>query len=181
MKDVVFVTGSDKKAEYLSKLLGVAVPYEKIDLPELQSLNLTEIVETKLEAAYEILKRPVLVEDVALEFTAFGRLPGTLIKWFRQELTDEELCRLLDGRDRSAIARCTFGYYDGNNKVIFQGSLSGSIPKHPAGDNGFGWDRIFIPEGYTVTRAELSTEDDEATYLMIKPVEKVRNFLLAQD
>ena len=96
-----------------------------------------------------------------------------------EELSHEELCRLVDGRDRSALARCVFGYYDGTTEAYFEGSLSGSVPEHPAGTGGYGWDPIFVPDGYSVTRAELSPEDDRATYLKIKPSEQVRSFLLS--
>ena len=55
--------------------------------------------------------------------------------------------------------------------------MSGRISEHPAGTSGFGWDPIFIPEGYLVTRAELSEEDDRDTYLQIKPFAQVKQFL----
>lgn len=51
------------------------------------------------------------------------------------------------------------------------------IAEKPAGNGGYGFDQIFIPTGYTVTRAELSEIDDQKTYLQMKPFEKVRDFL----
>lgn len=179
MKDIVFITGNQKKADYLGQLLGHPIDHVKVELDELQSLDLKEVVKHKLHQAYEHAHRPVLVEDVALEFTAFKRLPGTFIKWFLEEFSQEELCRLVDGKDRGVTARCVFGYYDGNTETYFEGSLKGALPEHPAGAGGYGWDAIFIPEGYSVTRAELSPEDDHRTYLQIKPIEQVRDFLLA--
>lgn len=178
MKNVVFITGNQKKADYFAQLIGCPVDHMKLDLDEIQSLDLHEIVRNKLHQAYTQVNRPVLVEDVSLEFNALGGLPGTFIKWFQEAMPYEELCRLLDGKDRSAIARCVFGYYDGKNETFFEGSLKGTIPEKPAGSDGFGWDLIFIPEGYTVTRAELSPEDDEKTYQIIKPIAEIRDFLL---
>jgi inosine/xanthosine triphosphate pyrophosphatase family protein len=92
-------------------------------------------------------------------------------------MSDEELCRLIDGRSRDAVARCVFGYYDGVTLELLEGSLSGTIAEHPAGERGFGWDKIFIPEGYVVTRAELSEEDDQKTYLAVKPFAALKDFL----
>jgi inosine/xanthosine triphosphate pyrophosphatase family protein len=60
------------------------------------------------------------VEDVSLEFSALGKLPGTFIRFFVEELSMEQICRLLDGKDRSAIARCMFGYYDGKLLEFFE-------------------------------------------------------------
>jgi len=56
--------------------------------------------------------------------------------------------------------------------------LDGSIAQEPRGKNGYGWDRIFIPEGYAGrTRAELNQMEDTATYTKIKPFAALRDFL----
>ena len=178
MKEVIFITGSQKKADYLANLLGHPIEHKKVDLNEIQSLDLREIVKYKLREAYAEVSRPVLVEDVSLEFTALGKLPGTFIKFFLEQMGDEILCRILDGRDRSAIARCVFGYYDGKTETYFEASTEGSIAENPAGENGYGFDKIFIPKGYEITRAQLPMEDHYANYLKIKPIEQVRDFLL---
>lgn len=174
--NITFITGNQSKADYLAKYLGFPVDHHKLDLDEIQSLDAKQIVEHKVRQAYDLIKTPVIVEDVALEFSALGRLPGPFIKFFLEEMTFEEICSLLDGKDRSAIAKCVFGYFDGSTLKLFEGSLKGSVPEKPSGDNGFGWDKIFIPEGYDVTRASLSEEDDRKTYLKIKPFEELKQF-----
>lgn len=174
---ITFITGNQSKADYLAKYLGHPVEHQKLDLDELQSLDLKTIVEHKVKQAYDIVRSPVLVEDVSLEFTALGRLPGTFIKFFVEEMPFETICRLLDGMDRSAIAKCTFGYYDGQTLQLFYGSLEGQISEYPRGENGFGWDKIFIPEGYDITRAEMDEKDDQKTYTQIKPFAKIKEFL----
>lgn len=178
MKDVVFITGNQKKVEYLAELLGHPIEHMKVDLEEIQSLDLHEVVGHKMRQAYAHVGRPVLVEDVSLEFVALGRLPGTLIKWFLEELSYGDICSLLDGKERGARARCVFGYFDGTTETFFEGGMDGSVPTQPAGSGGYGWDPVFIPEGYAVTRAELSPEDDHKTYLQIKPIAAVRAFLM---
>lgn len=104
-------------------------------------------------------------------------MPGTFIKWFLKELGLGGLCRLIDDKDRSAVASCIFGYFDGEIEKYFEGSLPGWIAEKPTGNGGFGWDKIFIPEGYTVTRAELSKDDDAITYLKIKPFAELKEYL----
>src|SRR3990167_11463237 len=142
MEDVVFITGNQNKADYLVKYLGHPVEHIKLGLDEIQSLDLHEIVKHKVRQAYEKIKRPVLVEDVSLEFTVLGKLPGTFIKWFEWELTLAGLCTLLDGKDRGATARCVFGFFDGKEEKYFEGGLSGTIAEKPAGTGGFGFDSI---------------------------------------
>lgn len=179
MEKPVFITGNANKAEYLSKYLGVALEHQKIDLDEIQSLDLKEIVSHKAKQAYQIVKKPVLVEDVSLEFKALGRLPGTFIKFFVDEVPFETLCMMLDGLDRTAYAACMFAYYDGKKLELFESGLKGEIADYPRGEGGYGWDKIFIPDGYKITRAELSETDNQKTYMQIKPLQKVREFLQA--
>lgn len=176
MSNVTFITGNQNKAEYLAKFLDSPIKHQKVDLDELQSLDLHTIVEHKVRQAYDVVKSPVLVEDVSLEFTALGRFPGTFIKFLVDEVPFETICRMLDGLSREAVARCVFGYFDGEEVTFFEGSLKGTISLKPAGENGFGWDKIFIPDGYTVTRAELSPEDDMKTYTTIKPFAQLKIF-----
>lgn len=180
MQELTFITGNQSKADYLARYLGYPIQHHKLDLDEIQSLELREIVEHKVRQAYAVIQRPVIVEDVSLEFTALGRLPGTFIKFFVDEIPFETICRMIDGMSRDATAKCVFGYFDGNSLEFFEGMLSGTIAEHPSGKNGFGWDKIFIPEGYSVTRASLDEENDKKTYLQIKPIAKLKTFLEKQ-
>lgn len=177
MSDVTFITGNQSKADYLAKYLEHPVRHQKVDLDEIQSLDLRVIVEHKVRQAYEIVQGPVLVEDVALEFTALGKLPGTFIRFYVDTVPLDIICRTLDGLDRTATARALFGYYDGEEITYFEGSLPGRIADQPAGEGGYGWDKIFIPDGYEVTRAELDEADDRTTYLKIKPLAQLKAFL----
>ena len=178
MQSITFITWNQKKADYLAKYLWIEVLHEKIDLDEIQSLDLDEVVEHKVRQAYKIAKKPILVEDTSLEFPALWKLPGTFIRFFLQEIGHEWLCRLLDGKSRSAIARTKYAYFDGTHLEIFTGELHGTIAEHPGAENGFGWDRIFIPEGTENIRSELGEENYKVTYLKVKPIEAVRDFLL---
>jgi len=174
---ITFITGNQKKADYLAKYLGYPVDHRKLDLDEIQSLDLKEIVEHKVRQAYEKIKKPVIVEDVSLEFKTLGGLPGPFIRFFIDHVPFETICTMINGKNRHATAKCVFGYYDGVELKLFEGSLDGTIAETPAGENGYGWDKIFIPDGYTVTRAQLNEEDDQKTYVQIKPFAALKTFL----
>ena len=175
----IFITGNQSKADYLSKMLGIDLEHRKVELDEIQSTNLETIVEHKVKQAYELIGVPVLVEDVSLGFNALGGLPGPFIKFFAEQPGGlEKLCRMLDGfEDRRAEAECVFGYYDGSILELLRGGLQGTIADHPRGENGFGWDQIFCPDGFNgKTRAELEPADDEVTYKIIKPLDELGKF-----
>lgn len=176
----VFITGNQNKADYLSRLLGMHLDHHKVDLDEIQSTSLEEIVTHKVKQAYELIKKPVLVEDVALSFVALGGLPGPFVKFFVDaEDGLEKMCRIADVLDtRAARAECVYGYYDGKRLELLRGQLDGAIADHPRGDGGYGWDKIFCPEGYAGrTRAELTSEENEKTYLIYKPIQQVQELL----
>lgn len=177
MKNFTYITGNQHKADYLANYLGYPVMHQKIDLDEIQSMDLKKIIKHKVKQAYDILKKPVVVEDTILEFKALGGLPGPFIRYFLEQMSEENICALVDGKDRSATARCMIGYFDGENEVYFEGSADGSVPEKPRGEKGYGFDKIFIPEGGTVTRAEQNEEDHKATYLKIKPIMQLKEFL----
>lgn len=87
VQEITFITGNQDKADYLARYLGFPVEHLKLDLDEIQSLDLKEIVEHKVQQAYEKIRRPVLVEDVSLEFLALGRLPGPFIRFFLEKMS----------------------------------------------------------------------------------------------
>lgn len=166
MKDFVFVTGNQRKADYLAKWLDRPVEHVKYDLDELQSLDLREVVEHKVREAYKIAQKPVLVEDVALTIHAFGQLPGTLVKWFLTQVGPEGIIKMLEGfEDRSATASIMYGLYDGDQVQVFEGCTAGAIAdrprvsEHDGWHGALSWNSIFIPEGQTKTYAEMT--DDE--------------------
>lgn len=170
MKNLTFITGNHSKAKLLQKYLKFPVDHQRLDLEEIQSLNLREIVEDKARRAYMIVKKPVLVEDVSLIFCALSKLPGPLIRWFLETLGNEGLCRLLDGySDRRAIAEVQFCLCDESGVKVFSSVKFGTIAEHPRGSTEFGWDPIFIPEGYQTTWAEMSDEEKHSSS-MRRPV-----------
>lgn len=89
----------------------------------------------------------------------------------------EIICSIIGERSRKARTKCIFEYFDGNELKMFEGFLSGNIVEIPSGEKGFGWDKIFISEGYSVTRACLEEADDINTYLQLKPFEQLKKYL----
>lgn len=179
MKEITFITGNQKKADYLAKYLGFPVKHVKLDLDELQSQDLKVIVEHKVRQAYEKIKSPVIVEDVSVELEGLGGLPGPFIKFFIKNLSKQDICGLVNGRSRKMLVRAMFGYADGTQTKLFEGTLEGRVAEKPAGDGGFGsagWDDIFIPAGYEVTRAQLSPADEEKTHRKMRPFEQLKEF-----
>lgn len=179
MREVTFITGNQHKADQLVAWLGMPIEHQKVEIDEIQSLDLMTVVADKVKRAYDVVRKPVLVEDVALTFTALGALPGPLIKWFVTPGV-ETLCRILDGyTDRTAVVTILYGIFDGVELRTFEGSTAGTIADQPRGIHGFGFDPVFINEGQPYTRSEM----DEATYAETshrkQAIQKLREYLQA--
>jgi non-canonical purine NTP pyrophosphatase (RdgB/HAM1 family) len=160
IEEIFFVTSNPGKAEYLKKFFDFPIKHLNLNIPEIQSLDLTEIVSDKARKAYREVKRPVLVEDISLIFNALNGLPGPFIKWFSKTLSNEDLCSLVSHyRDKTALAEVQFALCVNDKIEIFKGICAGTIAEKPRGENGFGWDPIFIPQGHNKTFAEMMPEE----------------------
>jgi len=173
-----FITGNQHKARYVAEWLGKDVPHHKIDLEEIQTLDLRRLVTHKAKQAYAILKTPVLVEDAQLRFEALGNLPGPFIKYFVEELKPEGICKLLDGFDnRAAHGSICYALYDGADMRFFEGEMHGRIADAPRGTGGFGFDSTFINDGYAQTRAEMSEEDYARTSYRKMALDRLKAYI----
>lgn len=177
-KQITFITGNASKAEQLGKYLGITVSHQKIDLIEIQSLDLLEVIKYKAIEAFRQIQSPVIVDDVSLVIHSLGKLPGPFIKYFLSELGSEKICQTAsDFDDKSALAEVVIGYYDGKEMKVFSGKMEGSIARTPAGKNGFGWDEIFVPNGYNQTRGEMNDKDYDITSPRRIALEGLNNYL----
>ena len=158
-QDITLITGNLNKVRELSSLLGIELQNEKIDLPEIQSTDVVEVVKAKAEAAYEIARKPILVDDTGLTIRAWGNMPGALIKWFIDNVGAAGVIEMLGEKDRAAFAATALGFCDENGSQIFVGKVQGKVADKPRGENGFGFDPFFIPDGAEKTLAEMTADE----------------------
>lgn len=158
LKELVFVTSNLDKLSEAEAVLGVSLEHRALDLPEIQSLDIEEVVRSKVVAALARVSRPVLVEDTSLELRGMGGFPGPLIRWLLASVGARGICSLADAfEDRRATVRCIACAAGGGEEVLGLGIVEGHIARKPRGQRGFGWDSVFIPaESGGKTYAELS-------------------------
>ena len=194
---LVIATGNTHKTEEIRKLLG---PYIKIieDLksyPEIDEIEETgrtfeENASLKASAVGEFLGENSLVlsDDSGLEVCALSGEPGVFSARYAGENAsdDENRKKLLqklneidsDMSDWSASFKCVMTLVKGSNKLAtFEGSVQGSICDEERGENGFGYDSIFIPEGYEKTFAELPSETKNSISHRYRALEAFKKWL----
>ena len=155
--ELFFVTSNLHKFRKMGASLGYPLQQVDLDLLEIQTAKVAEVIEHKVKEAYRQVGKPVLVEDTGLTFAAWNGLPGALIRWFLTSVGNDGICTMLDGfTDRRAVAESCIGFYDGTKFAAFSATVSGVITQAPRGSYGFGWDPIFQPNWAEKTFAEFA-------------------------
>jgi XTP/dITP diphosphohydrolase len=176
--NLILVTSNPNKAREVQALLGQPIETVALDLPEIQSISVEEVVREKAQEAYRRLGRPLLVEDTGLSFNAWNGLPGALVRWFLKSAGNEGLCQMLSTfADRGAQAVTCLGYADGHSVQVFCGRMEGTVAPAPRGENGFGWDAIFIPRGSELTFAEMNSAQKDAVSMRKLALQDLLAFL----
>ena len=163
-KKLKFVTSNSDKVREASDILECSLDQVSgLNIDEIQDSDIEKIVARKAQQAFDELRCPVLVEDSGLIFTAWNGLPGALVKWFEISVGCHGLLKMLEGVDnREAFAGCVAAVFDGQEMLLAKGERKGEIARSMRGDNGFGWDVIFIPEHHEKTYAEMNFNEKNA-------------------
>jgi len=157
--NITFVTGNENKRREVAAILDMpGLLSTKLDLPEMQSMNLEEVVKGKLQAAYKWVGGPVLVEDISYELEVMNGFPGPFVKfWDKAGLHDVVLANIeKTGKDGAKILAAV-GYKDAEQEIIVVETLLGRHVVRTEGEAwGFGY--YFIPNGESKTFAQLGQE-----------------------
>lgn len=178
--NIVFVTGNKPKAREAERILDIPLEIKDIDLDEIQELDLEKIAIHKINQAYSLVKKPVIIDDVSVEVDALNGFPGPLIKWVLKSSGGNAglLLRLLKGeKNRKAKAKLAIGFHDGKEAHVFYGEVDGNIAEEIRGENGFGWDPVFIPEGENQTFAEMDPDYKNTLSHRKRALDKLRDFI----
>jgi XTP/dITP diphosphohydrolase len=113
---------------------------------------------------------PTVADDSGLTVDALNGMPGVLsARWSGRHGDDDGNLELVLGQladtpdDRLGAAFvCAVALVSTSGEVVVDGRMPGRLIREPRGTNGFGYDPIFVPEGYEVTSAELPSEQKDA-------------------
>lgn len=180
MIPITFVTTNPGKLREAAQWLGVPIEGAGLELEELQTTDLERLVRHKTEQARRLVAGPLVVEDTALVFAAWGELPGPFIKFFIEQLGPAKLSRALEpSGDNRALAICGVGYWDGTRTHFFAGWVAGAIVP-PRGELGFGFDPIFQPENAAKTLGEMPPEEKQEYSMRARALQDLAGFLAGE-
>lgn len=190
MKRLVFATNNAHKLEEVSAILG-----DKIELLSLKDINCqTDIPETAdtlegnalLKSSYIFRNYHLdcFADDTGLEVEALDGAPGVYSARYaggEGHNAEANMLKLLhemeDKENRKAQFRTAISLILGGKEYLFEGVIKGEIIKEKRGDSGFGYDPVFVPEGYNQTFAELGNDIKNRISHRALAVNKLCDFL----
>jgi XTP/dITP diphosphohydrolase len=165
--ELLFATNNRHKIHEIKEILDESIHVLSLedvgfngDIPEEQD-TLEENALQKAEYVYNLYGIDCFADDTGLEIEALNGRPGVYSARYAGSLKDPEenmnkVLKELEGKDnRSARFKTVISLIYNNNKYVFEGIVKGKILHDKRGEEGFGYDPIFQPDGYNQTFAEM--------------------------
>ncbi|MDO5026974.1 MAG: RdgB/HAM1 family non-canonical purine NTP pyrophosphatase [Tissierellia bacterium] len=193
MRILVSTSNQDKVREIKSKL-GHRIDlvtkdqagFKDLDVEE-TGLTLEENAFLKAKALYDLVKEPVFADDTGLYVDSLDGQPGIYSARYAGEgcSYEDNVKKLLkdmkdfeDPEDRKAFFETVICFIDENGRENYiHGRMDGTIAKEKRGDQGFGYDPIFIPQGFDKSFAELGLDIKNKISHRAKAIDKFSDFL----
>lgn len=196
---IILATRNKHKVEEIKQILEIYLEpnlYSQIEILDVGNFSwIPEIEEDGKTFAENALKKARTVheftglcsiaDDSGIEVDFLNGEPGIYsARYAGKGATDEEnnrkLLKLLEGvpiEKRTATFRCVIAYVDGEVEKVFEGETRGKVIFEPRGMGGFGYDPLFVPDGYELTYAEMPKELKNRISHRSKALQKFIEFL----
>ncbi len=188
--DLIFATGNDHKSKEVAQILD----QDWLHIKSLKAVGwVGDIAETgttleenaliKARAVYNKLGGNVFSEDTGLEVISLGMAPGVYTARYAGPERDAQLnmskvlSELSAGKARTARFRTIVALIWEGKELLFEGLVNGQIASGMMGNQGFGYDPIFIPYGYDKTFAQIGDQEKNAISHRYRAMMGLKKFL----
>lgn len=171
INELIFATSNANKVSEVNKLLPKNIQVHSLkdigfkdELPETQDTIEGNAIQ-KAETLYQLIGKDCFAEDTGLIVPALNGAPGVYSARYAgpqkndQDNMDLLLKKLQDHSDRSAYFKTVIALFIDGKHFTFEGRAEGRIIESPRGNQGFGYDPIFLPNGYNTTFAEMNMSE----------------------
>ena len=186
---LVFATNNRHKLEEVRAIVG-----DRVEVLSLNDINchddIPETADTlqgnaliKARYIYEKFGVDCFADDTGLEVDALGGEPGVYsARYAGEECCSEanmhKLLHNLTGKiDRNAQFRTVIALIINGEEKLFNGIVKGTIAEEKMGDSGFGYDPIFIPEGFSESFAQMSSEQKNSISHRYRATKQLSDYL----
>jgi XTP/dITP diphosphohydrolase len=181
MKKITYVTGNWAKiasARQALEPLGYEVDNIKMETPEIQADDVSEVAKYSAKWAANELNKAVLKNDSGLFIEGLNGFPGVYTHYVDDTLGVDGLLKLMEGiNNRKAYFKESIAYCEpGKEPIVFEGITRGIIDTKKSGEYGWSWDFVFIPEGETQTLGCFN-DDERWKYWSLDSYKKLVEYL----
>ncbi|MBO5787068.1 MAG: non-canonical purine NTP diphosphatase [Bacteroidaceae bacterium] len=186
---LVFATNNRHKLDEVRAIVG-----DKIEILSLNDIgchdDIPETADTlqgnaliKARYIYEKYGTDCFADDTGLEVEALGGEPGVYSARYAGEECDSEanmkklLHNLTGKKNRNAQFRTVIALIMGGEEKLFNGIVKGSITEEKRGDSGFGYDPIFIPEGFSESFAQMGSDQKNSISHRYRATRQLSDYL----
>lgn len=189
MKSLCFATNNNHKTEEIRALLGPFFLLKNLkdigcteELPETQPTIEGNALQ-KARYVFDHYGIACFADDTGLEVEALNGEPGVYSARYAGEQRNDHdniqllLSRLKNSSNRKARFKTVIAWVEEGRVETFEGLVYGTIIDTPRGTNGFGYDPVFVPDGFNKTFAEMELADKNLISHRATAVKKLTNFL----
>jgi XTP/dITP diphosphohydrolase len=168
------------------KIFSLLDIYPDIEIEEIGK-TIEENSKIKAEWLYKRVKKPCIADDSGLEVEVLNNEPGVMSARYAGCCHDdkkniEKLLNKMEGiTNRKARFKTVITLINNHEIFQFEGTINGTITLEPRGKNGFGYDPIFIPDGFSKTFGEMDKSLKNSLSHRYLALEKLKNFLTLND
>ena len=186
--ELIFATHNNNKVKEVTKILPSYLSMKSLTdinfFDEIEETGTTfeENAQLKAKTIFDKTGKNIFADDSGLVIEALDGAPGVYSARYAGTGKDEDniakALKELEGKtNRKAYFISIFCLILNGKEYFFEGRVNGTIATEIMGDNGFGYDPIFIPDGFSKSFAQMSPEEKNAISHRGKAVEKLNDFL----
>ena len=189
MRELIFATHNQHKSDEVARMIGDLFDVKDLsqtsieeDIPE-TGTTLESNARQKARYVYDRIGKYVFADDTGLEVEALDGQPGVYTARYAGPECDSVknmrklLSELADKENRRAQFRTVICLKFGESEYLFEGVVKGTITREFSGKGGFGYDPIFVPDGYNQTFAEMPMDEKNKISHRGRAIEKLVKFL----
>ena len=191
--ELVFATNNEHKLREVRDIFGDGYLIKGLsdigcdyDIPE-TATTLEGNALIKAKYVWDNYRIPCFADDTGLEVESLNNEPGVYSARYagEQKSSDDNITKLLENlgssNERKARFRTSIAYVLDGEENLFDGIMEGTITAERRGKSGFGYDPVFMPEGYTQTFAELGDDVKNKISHRALAVKKLHDFLIKEE
>ncbi|HEX8378404.1 MAG TPA: RdgB/HAM1 family non-canonical purine NTP pyrophosphatase [Pedobacter sp.] len=188
MKSLVFATNNQHKLDEVQVMIGDEFQLQSLsdigcnaDIPE-TGTTFHQNASQKSHYIFDHFQVDCFSDDSGLEVDGLNGEPGVYSAHYsgsRDSETNMQLVldKLGTNQNRTARFRCVISLILDGKEHFFEGAVEGRIAHERSGNTGFGYDPIFIPQGYDVTFSEMTAEEKNSISHRGRAMAKLVHFL----